>query len=252
MLHAANTTLRCWVFSAQSTGLTDRIVKYDANRAAKNISSLESQMIVPTLTMLGRSEWPWSREAGIVVEAVATGAIMSRARRLRAPRPPGGHRIVGALGPRPILAGVVPPLMHGFEAGEEALPRWTLGRVLTEWDLLSWATPRDPPHGGALPVGRGAAAPARRPVARRPDPVVRGRRDGLGGAGRALRLRGVRRHAAERAHGPAHDPDDGRAAGDGARRSDHAGAAHAARRPRRVAARRCSTPAWRRCSPSRR
>lgn len=36
-------------------------------------------MIVPTLTMLGRSEWPWSREAGIVVEAVATGAIMSRA-----------------------------------------------------------------------------------------------------------------------------------------------------------------------------
>ncbi len=30
--------------------------------------------------------------------------------------------------------------MHGFEAGEEALPRWTLGRVLTEWDLVSWAT----------------------------------------------------------------------------------------------------------------
>ena len=36
-------------------------------------------MIVPTLTMLGRSEWPWSREAGIVVAAVATGVIMSRA-----------------------------------------------------------------------------------------------------------------------------------------------------------------------------
>jgi hypothetical protein len=35
-------------------------------------------MIVPTLTMLGRSWCPWSREAGIVVEAVATGAIMSR------------------------------------------------------------------------------------------------------------------------------------------------------------------------------
>jgi hypothetical protein len=29
--------------------------------------------------MLGRSWCPWSREAGIVVEAVATGAIMSRA-----------------------------------------------------------------------------------------------------------------------------------------------------------------------------
>ena len=55
VLTAANTTLRCWVFCAQSTGLTERIVKYDANRAAKNISSLDSQMIVPTLTMLGRS-----------------------------------------------------------------------------------------------------------------------------------------------------------------------------------------------------
>jgi len=28
--------------------------------------------------MLGRSWCPWSREAGIVVEAVATGLIMSR------------------------------------------------------------------------------------------------------------------------------------------------------------------------------
>jgi hypothetical protein len=33
-------------------------VKYMANRPAKNISSLDSQMMVPTLTMLGRvSEW---------------------------------------------------------------------------------------------------------------------------------------------------------------------------------------------------
>ena len=44
-------------------------------------------MIVPTLTMLGRSEWPWSREAGIVVEAVATMAIMSRAADWRHPDP---------------------------------------------------------------------------------------------------------------------------------------------------------------------
>jgi hypothetical protein len=35
-----------------------RTVKYMANRPAKNISSLESQTMVPTLTMLGRvSEW---------------------------------------------------------------------------------------------------------------------------------------------------------------------------------------------------
>jgi hypothetical protein len=62
-------------------------VKYDANSAAKNISSLDSQMIVPTATMLGRSWCPWSREAGIVVEAVATDVIMSRAVRTGHPDP---------------------------------------------------------------------------------------------------------------------------------------------------------------------
>ena len=68
MLAAANGTLSLLGVSAPTaSGLTARIVKYDANRAAKNISSLESQMIVPTLTMLGRSWCPCSREAGIVV-----------------------------------------------------------------------------------------------------------------------------------------------------------------------------------------
>ena len=38
----------------QSPGCTARIVKYMANRPAKNISSLESQTMVPTLTMFGR------------------------------------------------------------------------------------------------------------------------------------------------------------------------------------------------------
>src|SRR3954452_17201417 len=42
----------------QSPGCTARIVKYMAKRPAKNISSLDSQTMVPTLTMLGRvSEW---------------------------------------------------------------------------------------------------------------------------------------------------------------------------------------------------
>jgi cytochrome c oxidase assembly factor CtaG len=35
---------------------------------------------------------------------------------------------------------VVPPFLHGIEAGEEALPRFTLGTVFTEWELISWAT----------------------------------------------------------------------------------------------------------------
>src|SRR5690242_3177448 len=105
----ANGMLRSSVLLAQSSGLTARIVKYDANRAAKNISSLESQMIVPTLTMLGRSWCPCSREAGIAV-AVATRALCRDPFR-RAPRPPvfRGHKVHN-----------VPDL-----------PRFTLGTVFT-------------------------------------------------------------------------------------------------------------------------
>jgi hypothetical protein len=87
------------VLWAQRTGLTARIVKYDANRAAKNISSLDSQMMVPTLTMLGRSWCPWSLEAGIVVEAVATGLIMTRALRVGHPDPPVSRTLPGSLLP---------------------------------------------------------------------------------------------------------------------------------------------------------
>src|SRR5690348_1810177 len=39
--------------AGQCGSLMPRIVKYIANSAAKNISSLESQTMVPTLTMLG-------------------------------------------------------------------------------------------------------------------------------------------------------------------------------------------------------
>src|SRR5689334_11086207 len=60
---------------AQSSGLTERIVKYDAKSAAKNISSLESHTMVPTETMLGRSACPCRREVGIAV-VVATGALL--------------------------------------------------------------------------------------------------------------------------------------------------------------------------------
>jgi cytochrome c oxidase assembly factor CtaG len=34
----------------------------------------------------------------------------------------------------------MPPVMHGLAAGEDALPRFTLGRVFTEWELVSWAS----------------------------------------------------------------------------------------------------------------
>ena len=47
------------VFSAHSSGETERIVKYIAKRPAKNISSLASHTMVPTETMLGRVTGPW-------------------------------------------------------------------------------------------------------------------------------------------------------------------------------------------------
>src|SRR5215212_5966303 len=59
-----------------------RAVKYMANSPAKNISSLESQMIVPTLTMFGRVS-ECTREVSKVLlatGAVVTGVIMASAR----------------------------------------------------------------------------------------------------------------------------------------------------------------------------
>ena len=76
VLTAANGTLSSSVFWSHRSSLTERIVKYAANSAAKNISSLDSQMMVPTATMLGRSWCPCRREAGMVA-VVATGVIMS-------------------------------------------------------------------------------------------------------------------------------------------------------------------------------
>src|SRR3982750_1407385 len=58
-----------------------RAVKYMANRPAKNISSLASQMIVPTLTMFGRVR-ECTREVSKVLlatGAVVTGIIMASA-----------------------------------------------------------------------------------------------------------------------------------------------------------------------------
>src|SRR4051794_41980306 len=51
-----------------------RAVKYMANSPAKNISSLESQMIVPTLTMFGRVR-ECTREVSKV--PLATGAAVT-------------------------------------------------------------------------------------------------------------------------------------------------------------------------------
>ncbi|GAA4728605.1 hypothetical protein GCM10023216_19970 [Isoptericola chiayiensis] len=50
-----------------SSGITERTVKYMANRPAKNISSLASHTIVPTETVFGRLTvtcwWAWGAAA---------------------------------------------------------------------------------------------------------------------------------------------------------------------------------------------
>src|ERR1700733_7312088 len=65
---------------------TERIVKYIANSAAKNISSLDNQMMVPTLTRFGRLAGV--RGTGSVTDAVATKVIITTPRRGRAADPP--------------------------------------------------------------------------------------------------------------------------------------------------------------------
>ena len=87
-------------------------------------------MIVPTLTMLGRSWCPCSREAGIAV-AVATGSLCRYAAGMAHPDPLGGSRPTSYSRQRARVRAV-----HvGAGDRQEALPRFTLGRVFTEWEL---------------------------------------------------------------------------------------------------------------------
>ncbi|GIH96461.1 hypothetical protein Psi01_70910 [Planobispora siamensis] len=56
--------------------LTDRMVKYIANSAAKNMSSEDSQTIVPTLTKSGLLD-EWAVVVVEIADAVATGSIIA-------------------------------------------------------------------------------------------------------------------------------------------------------------------------------
>src|ERR1700749_4418056 len=67
---------------------TERIVKYIANRAAKNMSSLDNQMMVPTLTKFGLLAGLRGTGAVAVTDGVATIAIITTPRRGCAADPP--------------------------------------------------------------------------------------------------------------------------------------------------------------------
>src|SRR3954451_13091432 len=84
----------------QSPGCTDRIVKYMANNPAKNMSSLDSHTMVPTLTMLGRFS-VWIRELRFAVPepvvVVVTRELCPAVR--RAARPGGGAPVLNGRRP---------------------------------------------------------------------------------------------------------------------------------------------------------
>src|ERR1700728_422217 len=67
---------------------TERIVKYIANSAAKNMSSLDNQMMVPTLTRFGLLAGVRGTGAVSVTDAVATNVIITTPRRGSAGAPP--------------------------------------------------------------------------------------------------------------------------------------------------------------------
>ena len=137
-------------------------------------------------------------------------------------------------------------------AAELDLPPFTWDRVFTDWGLDPWLFVATVWVAGLYlsGCGRCAAAATAGRWARTLAFVVVGMglvllRDPVG-------ARGVRHHAAERAHGPAHDAVDGGAAGAGARGAGDPGAAHAAAQRRGAGCWRCCTRGWPGCCPSRR
>jgi hypothetical protein len=77
---------------------TERIVKYIANSAAKNISSEDNQMMVPTLTRLGLLAGP--RGGFCVTLAVATKPLLRQHVGERCPTPRSGAHVPLARGDR--------------------------------------------------------------------------------------------------------------------------------------------------------
>src|SRR3954469_24160758 len=127
--------------AGQLGSLIDRTVKYIANNAAKNMSSLDSHTMVPTLTTLGRmSELPCE---GTLSRAVAddTPPILS-----------GGGACAGAT-PREKDDDDADGVRRTPSARRLALPDGVAGRA--------GRRRRARRDGGALPLGERAAAPPR-------------------------------------------------------------------------------------------
>src|SRR4249919_2074968 len=77
VLKAEKANVRLLLSASQTTGpWTARTVKYIANRAAKNMSSEESQTMVPTATLLGLADVSYTTGTEPGAVAVATRRIL--------------------------------------------------------------------------------------------------------------------------------------------------------------------------------
>ena len=224
------------VLVPHARGAAARIEKYIANSAAKNMSSLESHTIVPTLTMLGRvSEWIRLLS---MAEAAVTRSLLPRDQCRRAAG--GLIRHVSWPGERsphrrgPSLECVQSRRnRHRWRARRRGYcrPPFTVAALFTQIRpdqpdraCSCWSPPRCTCYG----VHRLRAA--RRPLAGRPHAsLFLGPGLGSIAAVTVSGLRRLRHHAAVGAHGPAHGAVDGRADLPRAGRAGHARAAHAAR-----------------------
>ena len=207
------------------SGLTERIVKYIANSAAKNISSEDSHTIVPTAACSVGWRGRESAERRCAA-AVATAALL-RSRAGAAPLTPRpgsavSRRTLGACcdasapGPTPGPATDLPPADG-------------LGGCSRQWSSRSLPLLGVCLVGGLYLYGVHRLRARGDPWPRRPDPVSSSG-SGWGSFLLATTLRAgrLRHHAVLGPHGPAHDAGDAGADLPGAGRPDHAGAADAA------------------------
>ncbi len=160
-------TLSTSVPSAQiSAPWTDRIVKYIANRAAKNMSSELSHTIVPTATMFGRVRDPcggsFSRAGAAVTRSIMAGAgrHLPRGAARRAGPPAGaypGRVLSGPLqAPTAVLAHAdgLPPFTVGVLFSQAVPALLPLLLVLVPALAYLYGVRRLTARGDAWPVGR--------------------------------------------------------------------------------------------------
>ena len=186
-----------------------RATKYIANRPAKNISSLESQMMVPTLTMLGR--FSECTRAVMADPGVPTAVVTSRSMTRRSTEDVVGCETRCAVSAVVLLRPRIPAGRGPCEARRDGSEKFRRNPPRTAAAAPSW--PRATGSGPRRP-GRGGVELRRRRGVLRGARAGRGRRPGV---------------AARRQSGAAPPPGAARGGGRGGARHRRAGRLRARR-----------------------